>query len=272
MDVEYYGPNPVVQGCYLAALGAAARMAAAVGDDEFAVTCRKLLAAGTDATEARLDNGAYYQQQVIPPGDFGQMAPRLRHPALGAERPDRPEFQIGDGCGIDQLVGEVCARVAGLGPLFDPGHARTALRSIGRLNYVADFGDWANYVRSYAVHGERGHIVLSYPGGARGLVLVQRHRTGNGAAVAASLGYPRGATGSAVRIASPGPGHDRRRGVPAAVARCPHRGDGGQLVMKMSPAFRPYPDCRTWIRGFVRLIYASRLICRTPVPQIHRRA
>lgn len=153
MDVEYYGPNPVVQGCYLAALGAAARMAAAVGDDEFAVTCRKLLAAGTDATEARLDNGAYYQQQVIPPGDFGQMAPRLRHPALGAERPDRPEFQIGDGCGIDQLVGEVCARVAGLGPLFDPGHARTALRSIGRLNYVADFGDWANYVRSYAVHG-----------------------------------------------------------------------------------------------------------------------
>jgi len=165
MDVEYYGPNPVVQGWYLAALAAAARMAAAVGDDKFAVTCRKLLAAGAAATEAVLYNGAYYQQRVIPPGDFEQVAPRLRHPDLGAERADQPEFQIGDGCGIDQLVGEVCARVAGLEPLFDPEHARTALRSIGRLNYVADFGDWANYVRGYAVHGERGHIVLSYPNG-----------------------------------------------------------------------------------------------------------
>jgi non-lysosomal glucosylceramidase len=30
---------------------------------------------------------------------------------------------------------------------------------------VPDFGDWTTYVRSYAVRGERGHIVLSYPNG-----------------------------------------------------------------------------------------------------------
>ena len=28
-----------------------------------------------------------------------------------------------------------------------------------------DFGDWTNYKRTYAVKGERGHIVLSYPNG-----------------------------------------------------------------------------------------------------------
>jgi uncharacterized protein (DUF608 family) len=165
MDVEYYGPNPPVQGLYLAALAAAAEMAAAVGDDEFARTCQSLRLRGAAAAEARLFNGEYYRQEVIPPGDFARVAPRLRNNDLGAERADRPEFQIGDGCITDQLLGDTCARIAGLGPVFDADHAPAALRSIHRLNYVADFGDWTTYVRSYAVRGERGHIVLSYPDG-----------------------------------------------------------------------------------------------------------
>jgi uncharacterized protein (DUF608 family) len=165
MDVEYYGPNPPVQGLYLAALAAAASMAAAAGDEEFARTCLSLRAAGAAAAEARLFNGSYYQQEVIPPGSFDRVAPRLRNNDLGAERADRPEFQIGDGCLIDQLLGDTYARIAGLGPVFDADHALAALRSIHRLNYVPDFGDWTTYVRSYAVRGERGHIVLSYPDG-----------------------------------------------------------------------------------------------------------
>ena len=98
MDVEYFGPTPLVQGWYLAALAAAAQMADAVGDGEFAQTCRRLLASGTAATEAALFNGEYYQQQVIPPEDFGRVAARLRQPGFGAEDADQPEFQIGDGC------------------------------------------------------------------------------------------------------------------------------------------------------------------------------
>jgi non-lysosomal glucosylceramidase len=165
MDVEYYGPNAPVQGLYLAALAAAASMAAAVGDEEFAATCLSLRASGAAAAEARLFNGSYYQQEVIPPGSFDRVAPRLRNNDLGAERADHPEFQIGDGCLTDQLLGDTYARIAGIGPVFDPDHAAAALRSIHRLNYVPDFGDWTTYVRSYAVHGERGHIVLSYPDG-----------------------------------------------------------------------------------------------------------
>lgn len=165
MDVEYYGPNPQVQGIYLAALAAAAEMAIAVGDEEFGTLCWSLRLGGAAAAEKRLFNGEYYRQEVIPPGSFDAVAPRLRNSDLGAERADRPEFQIGDGCLGDQLLGDAWARIAGLGPVFDPDHARTALRSIHRLNYVPDFGDWTTYVRSYAVRGERGHIVLSYPDG-----------------------------------------------------------------------------------------------------------
>jgi non-lysosomal glucosylceramidase len=84
---------------------------------------------------------------------------------MGAQQADHPEFQIEDGCLIDQLVGDTYARLTGLGPVLDQGHARLALDSIHRLNYVPDFGDWTNYMRTYGVHGERGHIVLSYPRG-----------------------------------------------------------------------------------------------------------
>jgi len=165
MDVEYYGPNPVIQSWYLAALAAGAAMAEAVGDAEFADRCRAVLTAGQRATEESLFNGRYYQQQVIAPGDFSRIAPKLRSTTMGAEQPDQPEFQIGDGCILDQLVGDTYARLTGLGPVLDPDHGRTALDTIHELNYVPDFGNWTNYMRTYAVHGERGHVVESYPGG-----------------------------------------------------------------------------------------------------------
>ena len=62
-------------------------------------------------------------------------------------------------------MGDTYARLVGLGPVLDPGHVRVALNNIHRLNYVEDLGEWTNYMRTYAVHGERGHIVLSYPKG-----------------------------------------------------------------------------------------------------------
>jgi uncharacterized protein (DUF608 family) len=165
MDVEYFGPSPVIQSWYLAALRAGAEMAAAVGDNEFAQTCQAVYASGAAATEATLFNGEYYEQKIMPPGDFAKVAPRLRHGSMGAEQADDPEFQIGDGCLVDQVVGDTYARLFGLGPVLDPGHVKTTLASVHRLNYVADLGEWTNYMRTYAVHGERGHIVVSYPKG-----------------------------------------------------------------------------------------------------------
>ncbi|HUC13924.1 MAG TPA: GH116 family glycosyl hydrolase, partial [Acidimicrobiales bacterium] len=165
MDIEYYGPNPEVQTWYLAALKAAAVMAEAAGDGEFAKTCKEMFAAGASSTEALLFNGRYYQQKVIPPGDFSKVAPRLRHTNMGAQDPNHPEFQVEDGCLVDQLLGDTYGRLVGLGGVLDAGHVDAALDSIHRLNYVPDFGDWTNFKRTYAVQGERGHIVLSYPNG-----------------------------------------------------------------------------------------------------------
>jgi non-lysosomal glucosylceramidase len=165
MDIEYFGPNPEVQSWYLAALAAAKEMALAVGDSEFSQTCQELFTSGSASTESLLFNGRYYQQKVIPPGDFSRVAPQLRHTNMGAEDPHKPEFQVENGCLTDQLLGDTYGRLVGLGPMLDPEHVAVALQSIHRLNYVGDFGDWTNYKRTYAVRGERGHIVLSYPHG-----------------------------------------------------------------------------------------------------------
>jgi hypothetical protein len=165
MDVEYYGPTPVIQSWYLAALAAGAQMAEVAGDPEFAATCRAVLASGQRLTEDRLFNGRYYVQEVIPPGDFATVAPRLRSDGMGAQEADHPEFQIGDGCLTDQLLGDSYAQLTGIGTVFDAGHVRTTLDTIHQLNYVPDFANWTNYMRTYAGHGERGHIVMSYPDG-----------------------------------------------------------------------------------------------------------
>ncbi len=165
MDIEYYGPNPEVQSWYLAALAAAVEMAAAAGDEEFAQTCKEVLGSGRAATETVLFNGLYYQQRVDPPAEFSEIPSRLRHSNMGATNATDPEFQVGDGCVIDQLVGDTYGQLVGLSPVLDPAHVKSALSSIHNLNYVPDFGDWTNYMRTYAVKGERGHIVLSYPNG-----------------------------------------------------------------------------------------------------------
>ncbi|HOZ60284.1 MAG TPA: GH116 family glycosyl hydrolase, partial [Nakamurella multipartita] len=67
MDVEYYGPNPQMTGLYLGALRAGEEMARAVGDPEFAATCRDLFTKGREAMGRLLFNGDYYEHEIRPP-------------------------------------------------------------------------------------------------------------------------------------------------------------------------------------------------------------
>jgi hypothetical protein len=165
LDVEYFGPNPLVQGWYLAALRAATRMATHLGEHELATRCEKLEEAGSAFTETTLFNGRYYEQQVRPPGDFAGVHRSTRHPALGALDAGEPEFQLGSGCLIDQLAGDVAAEAAGLGHVFHPAHALASLESVHRYNYVPRFADWTNYMRPYALGADRGHVMVGYPDG-----------------------------------------------------------------------------------------------------------
>lgn len=165
MDVEYYGPNPQMQGLYLAALLAGAALAEAVGDAPFAAECSRLFASGSAASDARLFNGEYYEQLVLPPGK-NPVADGLRI-GMGATDPNDPDFQLGAGCLVDQLVGQYLAHQAGLGHVLDPDHVRSTYRAVHRHNFRPSLHDHFNHLRTFALAGESATLMATYPRGRR---------------------------------------------------------------------------------------------------------
>ncbi|MGN0833613.1 MAG: GH116 family glycosyl-hydrolase [Kiritimatiellia bacterium] len=163
MDVEYYGPNPQMEFLYLAALKASAAMADACGETAFAADCRALAAQGSAWTERNLFNGSYYEHRIVPPQ--GKVADGLRHRSMGAKDLADPDFQLGAGCLVDQLVGDYASRAVGLGPVADEDHARTTLRTIlGQCRRAPDDESF-NPMRSYALAGETSLRMAWYPPG-----------------------------------------------------------------------------------------------------------
>lgn len=162
MDVEYFGPNPQMESWYLGALRAAEEMARYLGEDAFAAECRRLFEQGRAWTDAHLFNGEYYIHQVRPPRSAEDVAPGLLI-GMGAENLADPDFQLGQGCLVDQLVGQYFAHICGLGYLLDPVHVRKTLESIYRYNRRSGFHGHFNCLRSFVLGDETALLMASYP-------------------------------------------------------------------------------------------------------------
>lgn len=159
-DVEFYGPNPECGIYYLGALRAGEDMARAVGDTASADEYRRLFESGRKWFDANLFNGEYYVQKIR---GFSkdQIAPVLRS-SMGADDTMHPEYQLGEGCLVDQLMGQYLADIAGLGPLLDPRNIRKALESIHRYNYRESLEDHDSVQRIYAVNDEPAILICDY--------------------------------------------------------------------------------------------------------------
>jgi hypothetical protein len=86
---------------------------------------------------------------------------------MGADNPEQPEFQLGDGCLADQLIGQYLADVAGLGPLLDAAHIRKTLESIRKYNYRAQLYEHDSVQRVYVLNDEAALLVCDYTKGGR---------------------------------------------------------------------------------------------------------
>jgi non-lysosomal glucosylceramidase len=165
-DVEFFGPNPLTGVWYLGALRAAAAMAEAVGDAEFAEQCQRLFAQGSAWIDAHLFNGEYYVQQIRTPASLDETRPELRV-GMGETNLAEPDFQVGNGCLVDQLVGQYMAHVVGLGYLLRPENIKTALHSIFRYNFRQGLYDHWNVMRTFALADESALLICSWPHGDR---------------------------------------------------------------------------------------------------------
>jgi non-lysosomal glucosylceramidase len=159
-DVEFYGPNPMCGIYYLGALRAAEEMARAVGDTSSANEYRRLFLNGSSWIDANLFNGSFYIQQIQGfPAD--KIAKNLRSD-MGTGNTEKPEYQVGQGCLIDQLVGQYLAQVAGLGLLVSQEHIETTLKSIFKYNYKSSLENHVNVERTFALNDEAAMVICDY--------------------------------------------------------------------------------------------------------------
>lgn len=159
-DVEFYGPNPMCGIYYLGALRAGEEMARAAGDNVSAAEYRRLFEQGSRWIDANLFNGEFYIQKIR---GFrkDEIANNLRSD-MGSGNTEAPEYQVGAGCLVDQLVGQYLADVCGLGALVSPEKIRATLKSIYRYNYKRSLADHDTVQRTFALNDEASIVICDY--------------------------------------------------------------------------------------------------------------
>ncbi len=166
MDVEYYGPNPQMGIWYLGALRAMEEMAKHLDESDFAADCRRLYENGSRYLDANLFNGDYYEHEIRPATGVDAVLGMLMS-TMGAADPAEPVLQLGAGCLVDQLVGQLLAHVTGLGYLTAEDNVKRTLSSIKRHNFKENMYGHFNHMRSYVLNDESALLMATYPRGER---------------------------------------------------------------------------------------------------------
>ena len=146
-DIEFYGPNPLCSGYYLAALRAVEELAMVMDNPELAGDCREIFENGRHMFDVVLWNGEYYQQQL--------------------DNLDAYRYQHGEGCLSDQLLGLLHADLLCLDPILPAEHIHKALQSIHRYNFKPDLSQHTNCQRTFALGAEAGLVLCSWPRGGQ---------------------------------------------------------------------------------------------------------
>lgn len=146
-DIEFYGPNPMTDSVFLAALKCCEEMAEILGDEEHRRQYRQAFEQGQKKADECMFNGEYYRQEVT--------------------EPDKYKYQFGEGCLSDQLLGQFLAYMAGVGEILPSEHVGSAMEAVFRYNYRTDFYHTDSVHRAYAINDEQGVVVATWPRGGR---------------------------------------------------------------------------------------------------------
>ena len=155
-DIDLTGRNPLMGTLWLAALRAAEEMALLVDDADAGATYRATFSQASEAYDAALFTGEYYVQRLLPG--------------------DNTDYQWGDGCLTDQLIGQWWAHQLDLGYLLPAEHVRTALAAVVRHNLRRGFGDPRDFNRPYRVFADgddAGLLLCTWPRGGRPAVPIR---------------------------------------------------------------------------------------------------
>ena len=138
---------------------------------------RAARAAGAAYIDENLYNGRYYFQDidlsdrsVLARFDTGRNAGVLSDDFIAtywSAEHGEIKYQFGEGCITDQILGQWHAEIAGVGGFLDPAKVRSALGAVFAENFRATMEDHFNPCRNFALEGEGGLLIATYPDGAR---------------------------------------------------------------------------------------------------------
>lgn len=146
-DIEFYGPNPMTDSIFLAALKCCVEMAEILGDKEHKKQYEEVFQKGKQRADELMFNGEYYVQVQ--------------------DEIDKYKYQFGKGCLSDQLLGQFLASMAGIGEILPKEHIRSAMEAVFKYNYMTDFYHTDSVHRAYALNEEHGLVIATWPEGGR---------------------------------------------------------------------------------------------------------
>ena len=154
LDRVWFGQIAWLSSMYNAALWAGKQMAEDIGDKNFAKQCNRIALKGREQITRRLFNGEFFIN------------------ILDSENSKSPNSNVG--CHIDQILGQAWAEQAGLPRVVPEKETKSALSAIFKYNYKPDIGDYLatakiKPVRYYALPGESGTVMCSFPNGGEDL-------------------------------------------------------------------------------------------------------
>lgn len=160
LDMELFGPSSWLESMYLTALKAAAEMAEYLGESDKAAEYLAIFESGKKFVKDELFNGKYFIQKVDLKNK--EYTEHFGAPQYWNEEKNELKYQIGEGCEIDQALGQWHANILGLGEIFDKEQLRTALMSIYKNNFK-NMREFTNQWRVFALLDESGVVMCDYP-------------------------------------------------------------------------------------------------------------
>jgi uncharacterized protein (DUF608 family) len=172
-DIEFWGPDGMCTSFYVAALEAAARMGAALGEDVSGYAT--LRDKGVALAETELFDGEYFVQKIRweglrakSPLDTESFGGAYSAEAVDLLKKEGPKYQYGAGCLSDGVLGAWMAAMAGMPDLLERTKVTSHLRAVHRYNLKKDLSTHSNPQRpSYACGKEGGLLLCTWPKGGK---------------------------------------------------------------------------------------------------------
>ncbi|MCG8452279.1 MAG: non-lysosomal glucosylceramidase [Spirochaetales bacterium] len=176
LDMELFSANSWLSGMYLAALKAASEMAEAMDEPETKDEYLQIFERGQKTLNTELYNGQYFIQKIDFRDKgflerFNNESERISEiygkrdifDLYWSEEHGQIKYQYGEGCSIDQMLGQWHADLYDLGDVFDPSQVDSALKALFEINFKETMRNHYNPCRVYCLNDESGLVICAWP-------------------------------------------------------------------------------------------------------------